>query len=86
VKLGRASRILFVKKKIGKLRLCADDRALNKVSNKDRHSLLLINDVWDRLGGAKYLTKRDIKDTYDNIQIKGGDEWKTIFSTELGTY
>jgi len=35
VKSGRASPIMFVKKKDGKLRLCADYRALNEVTKKD---------------------------------------------------
>jgi len=35
VKSGRASPIMFVKKRDGKLRLCADYRALNEVTKKD---------------------------------------------------
>ena len=86
VKSGRASPIMFVKKKDGKLRLCADYRALNEVTKKDRHPLPLISEALDRLGGAKYFTKLDIKDAYHNIRIREGDEWKTTFSTKLGTY
>jgi len=86
VKLGRASPTMFVKKKDGKLRLCADYRALNEVTKKDRHSLPLISKALDRLGGAKYFTKLDIKDAYHNLRIREGDEWKTTFSTKLGTY
>jgi len=62
VKSGRASPIMFVKKKDGNLRLCADYRALNEVTKKDRHPLPLISEALDRLGGAKYFTKLDIKD------------------------
>jgi len=86
VKSGRASPIMFVKKKDGKLRQCADYQALNEVSKKDRHPLPLISEALDRLGGAKYFTKVDIKDAYHNIRIREGDEWKTTFSTKLGTY
>ena len=74
------------KSKSGKLRLCADYRALNEVTKKDRDPLPLIREALDRLGGAKYFTKLDIKDAYHNIRIRAGDEWKTTFSTKLGTY
>jgi len=77
---------MFVKKKDGKLRLCAEYRALNEVTKKDRHPLPLISEALDRLGGANYFTKLDIKDAYHNIRIREGDEWKTTFLTKLGTY
>jgi len=77
---------MFVKKKDGKLRLCADYRALNEVTKKVQHPLPLISEALDRLVGAKYFTMLDIKDAYHNIRIREGDEWKTTFSTKLGTY
>jgi len=86
VKSGRASQIMFVKKKDGKLRLCADYLALNEVTKKDRHPLPLISEALDRLGGARYFTRLNIKDAYHNIRIREGDEWKITFSTKLGTY
>ena len=43
---------MFAKKKDGKLRLCADNRALNLVTKKDRHPLPPIGEALDRLGGA----------------------------------
>jgi len=86
VKSGRASPSMFVKKKDGKLRLCADYRVLKDVTKKDRHPLPLISEALDRLAGAKYFTKLAIKDAYHNIRIRNGDEWKTTFSTKLGTY
>jgi len=86
VKSGRASPIICVKKKDGKLRLCPDYRALNGVTKNDRHPLPLISEGLDRLGEAMYFTKLYIKDAYHNIWIREGDEWKTIFSRKLGTY
>jgi len=53
VQSGRASPIMFVKKKDGKRSLCADYRALNEVTKKDREPLPLISKALDRLGGAK---------------------------------
>ena len=77
---------MFVKKKDHKLRLCVDYRALNEITKKDQHPFPLIHEALDRLRGARYFTKRDIKDAYHNIRIKEGDEWKTTFSTKLETY
>jgi len=78
--------MMVVKKKDGKLRLCADYRALNEVTKKDRHRLPRISKTIERLGGAKYFTKLDIKDAFHHIRIREGDEWKTTSSTKLRTY
>jgi len=77
--------MMFVKKNDGKLRLCADYLALNEVTKKDRHRLPLISEALDRLRGAKYFAKLNIKNAYHNIQIREVDEWKTTYSTKLGT-
>jgi len=77
---------MFVKKKDGKLRLCVDYRELNDITKKDRYPLPLIGEALDRLQGARFFTKLDIKDAYHNIRIRKGDEWKTNFTTKLGTY
>ena len=76
--------ILFVKKRDRSLRLCVDDRGLNAVTKKGRYPLLLIGEALDQLSTAKYYTKLDIKDTYHNIRIRDGDEWKTAFKTRYG--
>ena len=47
--------VLFVDKKDGKLRLCVDYRALNKVKVKNSYPLPWINDLFDRLAGASTL-------------------------------
>jgi len=78
--------MMFVNKKDGKVSPCGDYRAINQVTKKDRNPLPLISEALDRLGGAKYWTKLDIKDAYHNIRIRDGNEWKTTFSTKLGTY
>ena len=62
VELGSALPIMFVKIKDGELRLCADYEEHNEVTIKDRDPLLLISEALERLGGAEYFTKLDIKD------------------------
>ena len=45
VRTGRALPIMFVTKTDGKLRLCVNYSALNKIPKKDRHPLPLINEA-----------------------------------------
>jgi hypothetical protein len=35
----------------------------------------------DRVTGANYFSKIDLKDAYHQLRIKVGDEWKTAFWT-----
>jgi transposase InsO family protein len=78
--------VLFVPKKGGKLRLCVDYRALNKVTRKNRAPLPLINEILDRLAKAKRFTKLDLKDAYHRLRIREGDEWKTAFRCRYGHF
>jgi hypothetical protein len=59
-----------VPKKDGGLRLYVDYRGLNKVTIKNRYLLPLISKILDRLSGAKYFLKIDLKDIYYYILIK----------------
>jgi hypothetical protein len=40
----------------------------------------------DRIKGAKWFIKLDLRDGYYRIRIKEGDEWKIIFGLRLGYY
>ena len=53
--------VLFVKKKDGTLRLCIDYRQLNKVTIKNKYSLLRIDDLFDQLQGEEYFSKIEEK-------------------------
>ena len=48
---------------------------------KNRYPLPLISELIDRLTGARYYSKMDIRWGYNNIQIKEGDKWKAAFRT-----
>jgi hypothetical protein len=78
--------ILFAQKKDGTLRLYIDYRGLNKVTIKNRYPLPLINETLNRLSGARFFTKLDLRDTYYRIRIRRGDEWKTAFRTRYGHF
>ncbi len=81
-----ASPFFFVKKKDGKLRPVQDYRKLNKMTIKNRYPLPLISELMDKLRGAKYFSKLDVRWGYNNVRIKTGDEWKAAFRTNQGLY
>jgi hypothetical protein len=78
--------ILFTPKKDGGLRLCVDYRGLNAITIKNRYPLPLISEIMDRVSGANYFSKIDLKDAYYRLRIKPGDEWKTAFRTRYGHF
>ena len=81
-----ASPFFFVDKKDGKLQPVQDYRALNDVTIKNTTPLPLIPELIDKLCGARYFTKLDIRWGYNNICIKEGDEYKAAFKTPLGLF
>ena len=40
----------------------------------------------NKLKGAKYFTKLDVRWGYNNVQIREGDEWKAAFLTNHGLF
>ena len=56
--------MLFVPKKDGSTRMCIDYKALNKVTVHNRYPLPRIDELLDRLRGAKFFTKIDLQSGY----------------------
>jgi len=54
---------------------------LNGLTIKNKYTLLLIQELIDKVKGAQYFMKLDIKWGYNNVRIKEGDEWKAVFRT-----
>jgi hypothetical protein len=81
-----ASPFFFVSKKDGKLRPCQDYRYLNDWTVKNSYPLPLILEIMDKLKGAKYFTKLDVRWGYNNVRIRKGDEWKAAFKTNKGLF
>ena len=75
------SPVLFVPKKDGSLQLYIDYRVLNNITIKDRYTLPLINELYNRFQGVKIFSKLDLQGAYNLIRIKAGEEWKTAFRT-----
>ncbi|SJL18615.1 uncharacterized protein ARMOST_22212 [Armillaria ostoyae] len=81
-----ASPFFFVKKKDGSLCPVQDYRKLNEMTIKNRYPLPLISDLIDKLQGAKYFTKLDVRWRYNNVHIKKGDKEKAAFCTNRGLF
>jgi hypothetical protein len=79
-----ASPFFFVKKKDGKLRPVQDYRRLNSHTVRNQYPLPLIAQLISDLGGAHIFSKVDVRQGYNNIRIKKGDEWKATFKTKFG--
>ena len=76
------SPILFVPKPHGRgLHLCVDYRALNKITIPNQYPLPLMQELQNRVQGAQWFTKLDLKNGFHLIRIKEGDEWKMAFRT-----
>jgi len=75
------SPFFFIGKTDRKIRPCQDYRYLNDSMIKNAYPLPLILEIINKLKGARYFTKLDVRWGYNNIQIKKGDKWKAVFKT-----
>ncbi|GBG84031.1 hypothetical protein CBR_g37907 [Chara braunii] len=78
--------VLFVRKKNKDLRLCIDYRKLNAQTVKNAGPLPRIDDLLERLGGARYFSKLDLKLGYHQISIRPNDRYKSAFKTRYGHF
>ncbi|GBG59088.1 hypothetical protein CBR_g24431 [Chara braunii] len=78
--------VLFVPKKEGELRMCIDYRGLNAITVKNVEPLPRTDDLLDRVQGAKYFSKIDLKSGYHQIEVHPDDQYKTAFRTRYGHY
>jgi hypothetical protein len=81
-----ASPFFFVKKKDGALRPVQDYRKLNEMTIKNSYPIPLIDELVDKICGAKIFSKLDIHWGYNNVRIREGDEWKATFVTNRGLF
>ncbi|RDB19712.1 Transposon Tf2-9 polyprotein [Hypsizygus marmoreus] len=52
----------------------------------NRYPLPLVSEIIDKLRGARYFTKFDVRWGYNNVRMREGDEWKAVFITNRGLF
>ncbi|GBG79035.1 hypothetical protein CBR_g28749 [Chara braunii] len=78
--------VLFVRKKNKDLRLGIDYRKLNAQTIRNTGPLPRIDDLLERLGGAKFFSKLDLKSGYHQLKIRKEDRYRTAFKTRYGHF
>jgi hypothetical protein len=78
--------VLFVGKKDKKLRMCIDYQALKKITIKHNYPLPKIDYLFDRLNGARYFSRINLKSGYYKIHIMDEDVKKTMMRMCYGFY
>lgn len=81
-----SSLVVMVKKSDGSWRMCVDYRGLNKLIEKNKCPIPLIDDLFDELRGAQFFTKLDLMSGYYQIRMHPEDIHKTTLKTHEGHY
>ena len=78
--------ILLVKKKDGSFRIYIEYRRLNAITKKDSFPLPLIEDLVDKLQGAKIFSKIDLKSGFHQVKMDPDIIDRTTFVTPSGSH
>ena len=78
--------VIFAKKKDGSLRFCVDYRGLNDATVRNSYPLPHTDDLFDRLQGARYYSKIDLRTGFYQILLAEADREKTAFRTRYGHF
>ena len=77
---------MCIPKKDGRLRTVVDARQRNDNTVKDVTPLLDQEVIQEDVARAKYRSKINLADAYEQVRVEPKDVNKTVFSTIMGTY
>ena len=77
---------MIIKKKDGTIHLCVDYRRLNAMTQVDAHPMPRIDDIFNQVGQARYITTVDLAKGYWQVPVAAEDHPKTAFITSKGLY
>ena len=80
-----ASPLMCIQKKSGLLRTVVDTRERNANTVKDLTPFPDQDTIRNSCARAKFRTKLDMSDAYEQIRVAPEDVWKTAFATVVGT-
>ncbi|GJS37627.1 putative reverse transcriptase domain-containing protein [Tanacetum coccineum] len=80
------AQVLFVKKKDGSFWMCIDYHELNKLTVKNRYSVIRIDDLFNQLQGSSIYSKIDLRSGYHQLIVHDKDIPKTACRTRYGHY
>jgi len=78
--------VLFILKANKDLWFCVNYRKLNVIFKRNRYSLLLINEIIDKIVSCKHLTRLNIISAFNKLQMHFNDENYITFITALEAY
>ena len=84
-KSSKEASLFLVPKKAGKQPVVGYQK-LNNITEKDSTPLPRIDNTLNQLIKSQLFIKIDLKDAFNQMKIKEGDEWKTAFKTRYGTF
>ena len=73
-------------KKDSSKRFCADYRALDRIAKFDAYPMPRIDEIIDRLGGARYISTLDLTRGYWQVPLAEDSVLKSAFTTSFGLF